>query len=870
MEAIREALAKTKKSFEDAKKSANEMLEESADSAKKQTEALGKVVEATQKASEANKKHNETIDKTVESTQKASEAEKKKAESTDKTTEATKKVNEATKEQNSLLDELGKQLKNRLNEIKLFGAGLGNITARLRGVVGNLRGAISELGKMRTSFSTANIALSQGATAAAKFSTGMRLMRAAIISIGIGALIVLLGSLVGWLQQSEKITQKVGSAMAAFGTAIKNSGNFLKSLGNSMISFFTLRPQKAFREAGEAMGYLRNEMIQAAKDTYNYNQVLAETKRILEGVERASGLYAKRFVELDAIINSNTASYNEKLSAINEKQAIQVSALDIMIRKQQELVNASTTQEEREEAVLKLRELEAQKLTVELGVKAQINRMDEERRRIQERITEEARKEAEQRERIRESLENTLDNLQKKYESLNAKSLSPLARINEEERIALEELDRIFDDLKKKHEEVGADITRLQEIYELGKAAVEVNAAKKREDLLNGHLGKIKNAEKKSLEDRLKEIEGFTGDAEKEIREMMDLETKFPEDPFGKLEDKLKKSFEKLLINVFEIQPDKIGFFLDRAGTLISGMFQQWTQFTNLRIRENERLLESVRDQKKEFRDLLEQELEDAAAGYRNDVSNARERYEEIIEMERKAMEETEKLKKQQVIVAETTTGIVTALNLAKAASEMASRSAVLGPIAGPIAFAIGMGSILLTFAKIRSQIKAIKLFTGGSLADVIGPGTRDHGFVNRTQGRDDRNGRGHRIEDSNVVVGGNEFINNSRTSLRYAEFLERLNTGKLDHVDLNSIGRQTVKQYPVFNPQSKTMTDVRNAIYFSHSTLTKEDMKDVILELFPDMFDSLGQRIENKKGITYKPDGTRVEYTNKRRTEIR
>lgn len=823
-EKIKEALTGTKQGFDEAKKAGNEMLKEGAENANKQAEAIKK------------------------------------------TNEETQKYNDTQKQTNVLLAELGKELIARLNDIKLLGISVGNLVVKIVGIGKGLKDVISDLKVFRSLSTQTTLNLAGGTKAATTFARSLSFVKAALVSLGIGVILVALGALVKLLSQSEKITGALSSAMAGLGAAIRNSANFLQHLGKTMLNLISLNFSGAMESSRAATKAFKDEVVDAYKEAANYNRVLRETTKVLEGVERSTGLFAKRFVELDEVINSSTSSYDQKMSAINEKQAIQISALDRMINQQQRLVEAATSQEEREEAILKLRELEAQRLTVQLGVRSKVNQMDEERRRIQERITEEARKEAEQRERIRESLENTLDNLQKKYESLNAKSLSPLARINEEERIALEELDRIFDDLKKKHEQVGADISRLQEVYELGRAAVEVNAAKKREDLLNGHLDKIEKAEKKSLEDRMKEIEGFANDVEREIQKMMDLETVFAETGWEKLKDKFKKGIMK----IFKVKPEDFDEFSKAMRTLLSSTLDSWSTFYDGRIQENQRLLDSLKEQKEEYRDILQEEIDDAAAGYRNDVSNARKRYEDILEQEKKANQERIKLQKQQLIVQESISLAFTLLNLAEAASSLAKTSAVLGPIAGPIAFAVGAAAMLATFSKIRSQIKAIKLFTGGSLADVIGPGTRDHGFVNRTQGRDDRNGRGHRIEDSNVVVGGNEFINNSRTSLRYAEFLERLNTGKLDHVDLNSIGRQTVKQYPVFNPQSKTMTDVRNAIYFSHSTLTKEDMKDVILELFPDMFDSLGQRIENKKGITYKPDGTRVEYTNKRRTEIR
>lgn len=139
-----------------------------------------------------------------------------------------------------------------------------------------------------------------------------------------------------------------------------------------------------------------------------------------------------------------------------------------------------------------------------------------------------------------------------------------------------------------------------------------------------------------------------------------------------------------------------------------------------------------------------------------------------------------------------------TILNLFQAASTIAKISAVLGPIIGPVTAAIGIASLFAIFKRAKSQIQALKLFTGGDLSEIISPATRDHGKMNRTQGRNDKYQRDHRIEGSNIEVGGTEYINNAQTSMRYKEFLDRLNGGKLIHIDLNKIGRKTIQNFPL------------------------------------------------------------------------
>jgi hypothetical protein len=100
----------------------------------------------------------------------------------------------------------------------------------------------------------------------------------------------------------------------------------------------------------------------------------------------------------------------------------------------------------------------------------------------------------------------------------------------------------------------------------------------------------------------------------------------------------------------------------------------------------------------------------------------------------------------------------------------------LLGPAGIPIALAV-IASMIGIFSKINNSSK--KLYTGGPL-DQEGV----TGFVNKS-GRSDRNGgRGHRVEDSNLVLGGKEFVVNESTSMKHAAFLEALNRGEFDGGD--------------------------------------------------------------------------------------
>jgi len=113
--------------------------------------------------------------------------------------------------------------------------------------------------------------------------------------------------------------------------------------------------------------------------------------------------------------------------------------------------------------------------------------------------------------------------------------------------------------------------------------------------------------------------------------------------------------------------------------------------------------------------------------------------------------------------------------NLITASSQIFSSFAGLPfgigiPIAATVIAAM-IGSFIA--AKVQS-FKAVKLNKGGQLPTTFEGGRSDEG-----------SGAGHRIEDTNYVVGGGEYITNAKTTEEHLDFLERLNSDQYKGMDL-------------------------------------------------------------------------------------
>lgn len=67
---------------------------------------------------------------------------------------------------------------------------------------------------------------------------------------------------------------------------------------------------------------------------------------------------------------------------------------------------------------------------------------------------------------------------------------------------------------------------------------------------------------------------------------------------------------------------------------------------------------------------------------------------------------------------------------------------------------------------------------------------------INVVQGFTDRfGGEGHQVSDTNMVIGADEFIMNAETTKAQESFLRKLNSGKYDRVNIESLIEKFGKQ---------------------------------------------------------------------------
>ena len=257
------------------------------------------------------------------------------------------------------------------------------------------------------------------------------------------------------------------------------------------------------------------------------------------------------------------------------------------------------------------------------------------------------------------------------------------------------------------------------------------------------------------------------------------VKTDFKIEPGGKE----KFSFERFISKLFP-NPEDIKIFEEKFKEIYSNINFIISEGINRKLDNNAKALDGIREGISIAQEGIKEEERLQNEGSANNLATKKRNLEELKKEEAKALQERAGLQRklaQQQLIADS---LQQASSLATAVSKIFAANAGI-PIAGIVTALASISTMFALFARFKSQARAaateVRAYRGGAL-------DKDYGFVN-TQGRTDKfGGRGHKVEDSNLILGGKEFVNKEEVSVEHRKFLYELNTGKFDGLDLNQI----------------------------------------------------------------------------------
>lgn len=264
----------------------------------------------------------------------------------------------------------------------------------------------------------------------------------------------------------------------------------------------------------------------------------------------------------------------------------------------------------------------------------------------------------------------------------------------------------------------------------------------------------------------------ITNDLIKKRDEASDKQAGKQKNPFARLLGVTDKDLKELSNTASQI-----------AGN-ISSIF---TTSLDNQIQQNDLFIQSIRQRISEVENAVNRESELQARGSANNLATKKKELEELRAQELAKTKENEELNRKRARAQLAADALQQASNLITAGTGIFKIEGISKGAAGIITGILAVSAMLAFMAKLRAQARSqsqeLKAYRGGSME-------KDYGFVNKNGRTDKHGGKGHKIENSNLVVGGKEFISKEEVSVKHEKFLYDLNTGMFDGVDLGKIVR--------------------------------------------------------------------------------
>ena len=241
----------------------------------------------------------------------------------------------------------GEELKNKINEVTDALKGAEEETQRYYRNVGNYKNEIIEaananipfveqinqmvtaLGGLKDYFSEVKgemVAVSAGTSGLTKV---LKLLKVALVSTGIGALVVALGSLVAWFTKTQKGVETANKIMGALGATINVIIDRASKLGSALVNLFTGNFKKAGEDAKAVFSGIGKEIADETKQAWKLAEVLNEIdkKEVMLSMSRAAN--RAEIEKLKKAADDQTLSTQERIKAAEKAAEIEKKDLNV-------------------------------------------------------------------------------------------------------------------------------------------------------------------------------------------------------------------------------------------------------------------------------------------------------------------------------------------------------------------------------------------------------------------------------------------------------------------------------------------------------------------------------------------------------------
>ena len=186
------------------------------------------------------------------------------------------------------------------------------------------------------------VTMFKGAVKGAKtFVLGLKTMRGAMIATGIGALVVLVGSLVAYFTSTKKGAEMLEVASAALGIVMGKLTDTLSDMGEIMVGIFT-DPVQAIKDFGkflkefvmdrvtnlmDGLGFLGSAVSKLFKR--DFAGAMADAKKGVENLVMVNPLFAATVLVVGELVDKTKELYDETKKAVEAQNELTKSTQNL-------------------------------------------------------------------------------------------------------------------------------------------------------------------------------------------------------------------------------------------------------------------------------------------------------------------------------------------------------------------------------------------------------------------------------------------------------------------------------------------------------------------------------------------------------------
>ena len=406
------------KSLKDEQAELNKRLKIGAISELKYLNATASLNKEIQELTVANSKLGFTIKAQIKEGQAALTSFDQQAQRLGQLRTAYRKLSQEERENINVGGVLLKSIKALDGQVKANDASIGNFQRN----VGDYRGAITDAARETGFFAAITNKLTQvqktyaaaqaATTVAVGASTGaLRIFKLALISTGIGAIVVALGSLIAFFTKTQKGAEIVSKAFSGLGAIVDVLIDRFSLVGEALADLFSGNFTEAANKFKTATEGVTEEIVKETKAALKLKEALIEVEKVENDLILKRAATRAEVKELNKIAEDTTKSFKERSDAAREAINIEQKLLDEQLNAQKkraanllgeldltderleeirknglklsEIGLANSTEDERKaaiEEVAKIFELQEQSLELQTTLNNKLNTIEEQRK----------------------------------------------------------------------------------------------------------------------------------------------------------------------------------------------------------------------------------------------------------------------------------------------------------------------------------------------------------------------------------------------------------------------------------------------------------------------------------------------------------